>query len=625
MSPSEVQSSPGSQQPPSVRTNLLRLLRYLQSYWKEQMATLFFLVVGTGASLLVPLLVRKLLDVALPDRDVALLLRLVVAMAGVHLLYMVFMFVTDYFFLKVSNSILFDLRRDMYDHLLRLSMNYFEGAKTGQVLARIMGDVDAVQTLTTNAFLMLLTDSFSLLLMLGFMLYLSWQMTLVGVGALVALMFIFRVFNQRLLGAGRTSRQQYAQISGDLQEAIVGIREIKAFTHESLRRQAFAQRLRDFFQANFRLGIWGSVSRLLSLLVVALAPVIVYFYSGWGVIQGTLTIGTLVAFATYLGRIYEPIQRLTFINIQVQSAMGAVERIFAFLGIQPVIQEDEAAMPLPQIQGEIVLKDVNFDYGRGDGLAVLENINLRIRPGEKVALVGTSGAGKSTIANLICRFYDTQEGGVYLDGLDVRKLKLDDLRRHIGIVPQDTFLFHASVAENLRLGKPAAALEELETAARLAHADEFIGELPQGYETIVGERGMKLSGGQKQRLSIARVILKDPQIVIFDEATSSLDSESERLVKASMDWLMQGRTTIIISHRLSTVADADRILVLDKGRIVEEGTHQTLMEREGIYWQLYEQQAREPKLQVRPGFEAVAGPLPSMAERQGGGLGRNDR
>ncbi len=205
--------------------------------------------------------------------------------------------------------------------------------------------------------------------------------------------------------------------------------------------------------------------------------------------------------------------------------------------------------------------------------------------------------------------------------LELKKVSVEvEERSH-----KDTFLFHTSVAENLKLGKPAAALEELETAAHLAHADEFIGELPQGYETIVGERGMKLSGGQKQRLSIARVILKDPQIVIFDEATSSLDSESERLVKASMDWLMQGRTTIIISHRLSTVADADRILVLDKGRIVEEGTHQTLMEREGIYWQLYEQQAREPKPQVRPGFEAVAGPLPSMAKRPGGGLGQNDR
>ncbi len=605
MSASDVQSRPASQRPALARDNLLRLLHYLRPYWKEQMVTLFFLMAGTGASLLVPLLVKELLDVALPNQNLGLLVRLVVAMAGVHLLYMVFMFATDYFFLRVSNSILFDLRRDMYAHLLRLSMSYFEGAKTGQVLARIMGDVDAVQTLTTNAFLMLLTDSFSLLLMLGFMFYLSWQMTLVGIVTLAMLIFIFRTFNKRLLAAGRASRQQYAQISGDLQEAIAGIREIKVFTHQPLKLLAFSQRLRDLFQVNFRLGIWGSISRLLSLLIAALAPVIVYLYGGWGTIQGVFTIGTLVAFATYLGRIYEPIQRLTFINIQVQSAMGAVERIFDFMDIQPDIREDQAAASLPQVRGEIVLKDVSFGYSQEDHQVVLENINLHIQPGEKVALVGTSGAGKSTVASLICRLYDVQKGGIYLDGWDVRRLKLDDLRGHIGIVPQDTFLFHTSVTDNLRVGNPVATSDEIQAAARLAYADEFIAKLPQGYDTVVGERGMKLSGGQKQRLSIARVILKDPQIVIFDEATSSLDSESERLVKASMDWLMQGRTTIIISHRLSTVADADRILVLDQGKIVEEGSHQTLMEKRGIYWQLYEKQAREPELQMAPDFETV--------------------
>lgn len=576
--------------PGAVIPQLMRLFRYLIPYWPKQALALFFLLAGTGASLVVPLLVKRLIDVALPTADQEYLFRLVAAMIGLHLFYVMCMVVTDYLFLRVSNAIVFDLRRDMHDRLIRLSLDYFERTKTGQLMARIMGDVDSVQTLTTNAFLTLVTEVFALLLMLGFMLYLSWKLTLLGTGTIILLIFVNKIFNRRLVTSSRESREKYANISEEVQESIAGMREIKVFTHERLKHQTFTHKLRSYYSANFRMGMWGSATRQISMLIIFSGPVIVYYYGGLGVIRGTVTIGLLVAFIVYLNRMYGSAMVLTSLNIMAQSAMGAVERIFGLLDQQSSIKEAADPLPLTEVRGEIELRNVAFRYGKTAGPHVLQGAGFRIAPGEKVALVGASGVGKTSVVNLICRFYDPESGTVCIDGEDVRNIRIEDLRRQIGIVPQDTFLFHASIEENLKVGNPDASPDEIEKAARLANADEFINKLPEGYKTVVGERGVTLSGGQKQRLAITRAILKDPRIVIFDEATSSLDTKSERLVKESMNQLMCGRTTLIVSHRLSTVADADRIMVLEHGKIAEEGTHQSLMKRNGLYRHLYELQ-----------------------------------
>lgn len=575
-----------------VKKNLFRLARYLKPYWRKQLLALLFLGLGTASSLVVPLLVKRVIDIALPEQDFALLADLVALMVGLHFFYMVCMFATDYLFLRVSNSIVLDMRRELGDRLVRLSIDFFERTKAGQIMARVMGDVDAVQVLTTNAFLMLVTDTFAVILMLGFMLYLSWQLTLISVGTLIALILLSRLFNKRLLISARASRARYAMISEEVQESIAGIREIKAFTHESLRRDSFMRTLSNFYRANFRMGIWGSVSRQMSIAIIALGPVLVYYFGGRGVIGGSLSVGLLVAFIVYLGRMYGSAQRLIFLNIEAQSAMGAVERIFGLMDTMPAIEDDPEALPLEKVKGELRLEHVSFRYPGGER-NVLDGMNLHISPGERVALVGASGSGKTTVVNLICRFYDVREGSVLVDGKDIRKLRIADLRSNIGLVPQDTFLFHTSIVDNLRLGNPASTPEDVKRAAVIAGADAFVSSLLEGYETVVGERGMRLSGGEKQRLSIARTVLKDPQIVIFDEATSALDSESERVVKDSMKRLMQGRTTLMVSHRLSAVADADRIVVLDGGSIVEEGTHQDLISTDGVYARLYRQQLEE--------------------------------
>lgn len=569
--------------------SLRRLLPFIRPYWRVQALTLACLAGGTGLSLLVPLLVRTLIDRALPERDLGLLATLVGAMLLAHLGSAALTFATDVLFARVSEGILRDLRSRLYDHLLGLPVARFQATRTGQLTARVLGDVDALQTITSDALIVALTSAFSILLTLAFMLTLSVPLTLAGLVSAALLAVVFRAFDARLRVAAQGARERYAEVSEHLHETIAGVREVRAFAYEKPMAALFARVLGRHYKAGVRLGVISSLARVSTLGIIAIGPLAVYAWGGLGVIRGSLSVGALVAFAAYLDRLYAPIQSLSFLNFRIQAARAAMQRVFAFLDLEPAPAGGDARARVHPRGGALEVEDLCFAYEGSGAKPVLDGISLRVRPGEKVAIVGPSGSGKTTLASLICRFYDPQQGTIRLNGTDIKALPTAELRRLVAVVPQDTFLFHASILDNLRVACPDASPQALQDALERAGAAEFVAALPEGLDTVVGERGFRLSGGQRQRLAIARALLRDPAIVVLDEATSALDPESERLIRDSLRALTGGRTTLVISHRLATVEDADRILVLEHGRIVDEGSHPELMVRSGVYRRLFGQ------------------------------------
>jgi subfamily B ATP-binding cassette protein MsbA len=381
--------------------------------------------------------------------------------------------------------------------------------------------------------------------------------------------------------------------SGELQEKIAGVSVVKAFNREQHEARRFYRSSRTLLDLTLHNVALSSANQAGTTLLTSVAPLIVVWAASTMILHGTLSVGTMIAFYAYLGSLYLPLQRFSELSVVVSNSLAAIERIFEFFDIRPEVAEARDARPLQGAAGRVSFRNVSFSYpSRRNGHPVLSAINLDVEPGETVAIVGRSGAGKSTLVSLIPRFYDVSEGAVCIDGIDVRRLTLASLRDHIGIVPQDSILFSGTLQENLLYGKPDATEAEVLAAARAANADEFIVQLPEGYLTIVGERGIRLSGGQRQRVAIARTFLKDPPILILDEATAALDSESENLIHDALRRLMRGRTTFIIAHRLSTVMNADRIVVIEQGTIREIGRHADLLARGGVYTQLYEEQFR---------------------------------
>jgi ABC-type multidrug transport system fused ATPase/permease subunit len=576
-------------EPTAAPVSLRRLLPFMRPYWRTQAITLCCLAGGTALSLLVPLLIGKVIDSALPGRDLRLLGALVAGMLAAQLGSAAFTLITDILFTRVSEGILRDLRGRLYDHLLSLPLGRFQATRTGQLTARVLGDVDALQTLTSDALLVSLTSAFSIVLTLVLMLTLSVPLTIAGVVSVGGLIAVFRAFDARLRAAAQGVRERYGEVSEHLHETIAGMREVKAFGHEGAMAALFNRVLARHFKAGVGLGVTSSLARVSTLGIIGIGPLAVYAWGGLDVTRGALTIGALVAFVAYLDRLYAPIESLSFLNFRVQAARAAMQRVFAFLDLEPAPRGGNARVGTRPESGALEIEDLSFAYEDDGAPPVLDGLSFTVRPGEKVAIVGPSGAGKSTLASLICRFYDPQRGAIRIDGADIRALPTADLRRLVAVVPQDTFLFHASILENLRVAHPEASGEALDEALRLSGAAEFVATLPDGLDTVVGERGVRLSGGQRQRLAIARAILRDPAVVVLDEATSALDPETERVIRDSMRALTGGRTTLVISHRLATVADADRIVVLEHGRIVDEGSHAELIARRGAYRRLFDQ------------------------------------
>lgn len=567
---------------------LKRLTHHLRPYWRGLAVTTVFVLLQTGLGLLPPLFQRDIVDQVITARQIDRLLPLILGLVAVYAFTGLTEFGDQYLRHTIGERILYDLRVRIYNHLQRLSLAFFERTSTGELMSRVSNDVSALEQFVTHGTILTVVAAVRLAGAAIVLLVLEPRLALVALLPVPLIAIGLRWFNRRARPIYRRVRDRLGDVNARLQDDLAGIRVIQAFGQEDAeldRFSAVSQRYLDERVAS--IGTWSTFFPALGFLS-ALGGVLVLGAGARMVLLDQLTLGTLVAFLSYSVSFYEPIRRLTDIDNILQQAIAAAERIFELLDEAPDIRDAPGAIDLAHVTGAVAFEDVHFRYGDGD--EVLHDVDFHVAPGEVVALVGPSGAGKTSIANLLSRFYDPTHGRVRVDGYDLRNVQIRSLRQHVSVVLQDTFLFNATVRENLTYGRPAATDAELEAAARAAYAHEFIAALPNGYDTVVGERGVKLSGGQRQRLALARAILTDPRILILDEATSSVDAEAEYLIQQALEQVLRGRTALIIAHRLSTIRNADKIIALEGGRIREVGSHRDLLARGGLYSQLYQRQ-----------------------------------
>ena len=567
---------------------LKRLLGYVRPYWKPLIVTSILVLVHTGLSLLPPLFQREIVDQVIGARDVSRLGVIIATLIGIQALLQLVDFGDLYVRHALGERFIFDLRVRMYAHLQRLSLSFFERTSTGELMSRVTNDINALEQFVTHGVALTVVDLLRLLGASAVLLVLDWRLALAVLVPLPVMAFGLRYFNQRVRPIYRRVRDRLGDINARLQDNLTGIRVIQAFEQEEAELARFHDTSERYYWERVQgIRAWSTFFPALRF-VAALGGVLVLGFGARMVVAGQLSLGTLVAFLSYIVSFYEPLRRLTEVDNVFQQAVAAGERIFELLDEEPEIRDAPDAIALGAIEGDVVFDDVHFRYGDGD--EVLHDVEFHMAPGEVVALVGPSGAGKTSIANLLCRFYDPIHGRVLVDGHDLRRVQVRSLRQRVAVVLQDTFLFNTTVRENLLYGKPDASEDEMVAATKIAYAHDFIEQLPQGYDTEIGERGVKLSGGQKQRLALARAILADPRILILDEATSSVDAEAEYLIQQALDEVMKGRTSLVIAHRLSTIRNAGKIIALEGGRIREVGDHHELLARGGLYSQLYQRQ-----------------------------------
>ncbi|GFZ90441.1 putative multidrug export ATP-binding/permease protein YgaD [Compostibacillus humi] len=498
-------------------------------------------------------------------------------------------YIRQYLAQWVGNKILYDIRDRLFDHIQKLSLKYYASTKTGEIISRVINDVEQTKNFVVTGLMNVWLDMITILIAISIMLTMDVEMTIVAIILFPLFGFTVKYFYGRLRRLTRERSQALAKVQGHLHERVQGIPVTRSFAIEDYEQEQFAKRNKHFLQRAMKHVDWNARTFAATNTITDLAPLLVIGFGGYQVVTGDLTVGGLAAFVGYMERVYNPLRRLINSSTTLVQAIASIDRVMEFMNEKYDVKDKEDAIELGKVDGRVDIENVSLRYEENER-DVLKNITLHVEKGETIAFVGMSGGGKSTIVNLIPRFYDVREGSIKVDGIDIRDVKARSLRDNIGMVLQDNILFSESIAVNIRMGKPDATDEEVIAAAKAANAHEFIEKLPQGYDTLVGERGVKLSGGQKQRIAIARVFLKNPPILIFDEATSALDLESEHLIQETMEKLASDRTTFIVAHRLATITHADRIVVIENGEITEMGTHEELMEKKGSYYDLYQVQ-----------------------------------
>ena len=547
-------------------------------------------MLAAAGNLYLPWIFRDMIDKVLNAKDYYMLNVISASIVVIFLLRGIFLYGQNYLMSYVGQHVIIDIRSEVFRKLQRLSMSFYDKNKTGTIMSYVTNDVNALQGAMVDNTIELVTEGIILIGSVCAMIYLDWKLTLFTILTFPVVLYFMNYFGKKIRRSGGQIQEATADITSVLQESVSSARVVKSFVREQYEIERFERENEANLKANLKNAKYMATLTPTIEFVAALGVTLILWYGGNNVIAGETTAGSLVAFLAYAVNISNPIKRITRVSGNIQKALAAAQRVFDVLDLREEVRNLPDAKALPAVTGNVSFEHVTFSYNTGD--EILHDLSFTAKPGQAIGLVGPSGAGKSTVASLLPRFYDCDAGTIRIDGTDIRHVTLDSLRNQVGIVPQETILFNGSVYDNILYGRLDATKEEIEAAAKAANAHDFIMELPEGYNTMLGDRGVNISGGQRQRIAIARAILKDPRILILDEATSALDTESERVVQEALNRLMVGRTSIIIAHRLSTIKNADRILVLDKGKLAEDGTHEELMAKNGLYAHLYQIQYR---------------------------------